>query len=41
MLSVCDCPSGEVSGIPSTKILIPLTPKLALEPNPLIDILAS
>ena len=33
------CPSGVVSGIPSTNNLIPLIPNADLAPKPLIDIL--
>ena len=35
------CPSGVVSGIPSTNNLIPLIPNADLAPKPLIDILRS
>ena len=34
-------PSGDVCGIPSTIILMPLIPKEDLAPNPLIDNLRS
>ena len=41
ILSIWPCPSGVVSGIPSTMILTPLIPKADLAPKPLKETLKS